>query len=701
MPLVFRSINAALYNVTVTNNNDTMGVGYGGSIRVETGTTSIFDSVIRNSAAVYGGGGIVATSGAILNVTRVKFFSNRSGGGAGIQVERSSPTNNRTEVHALCVEFRDNFTGNNTGTGAYGGALLAGNGGNAGPVTVTMKYAAFYIGLGYWRQDVHNLLSSSSVTIDQSWWQSGTPDVSSHVQVTGTLPQGENPTDQNGTGLKPECVSRQQQQDVTIDISPTTISQVRTIPIPRRDSVDFSINLTNVSDEEVSVADVDFTWLWDPGTAQEAMTPVQSVPIWNETNDAEILWQDLHLRAGQFGVLSANETINLTPRLRIERSGIIEITVAVTLTNGEVIVETLPLNVPITQINFNDPRVKALMFWMLFNETSEDSFENFFTQSLGNATATPGPTPVNTTFLTVAPYCDASSLNPAKNNVAGEQPSSQNWLADANGNIKYVTHCIPPSFWFIQAQTIINDFINTERNSNSTTFISYAANFGGSIGRADYPLWDDYEHCDELKNGQPTGQKLRPYQSLIAGEQVTLDWLFSYLECQVNTPSSTSVTSGRALIFSRAYSRLMPEINSAITSFYTQPDYDPSDTAFFLKNAAFINALNKDQAIKTCVGGCLPNGAGYAQPFESITQTMIVQTYDTHISQLQGRITGEPGYNPNFPSILRPVLWTERRELRGIVDGELSLVGHNYGGYTWVTVIYQEALAENAIHIPR
>jgi hypothetical protein len=112
------------------------------------------------------------------------------------------------------------------------------------------------------------------------------------------------------------------------------------------------------------------------------------------------------------------------------------------------------------------------------------------------------------------------------------------------------------------------------------------------------------------------------------------NWLHTYLICQVSNPSPASIASGRAQIFSRAYQRIMPEIQNALDDFHNNPYDDPSNMAFYVRHAA-----SQKSAISTCVGGC--QGNAYMIPINSINQTLIVSAYTTHILQLQGRVSGK------------------------------------------------------------
>jgi hypothetical protein len=316
-----------------------------------------------------------------------------------------------------------------------------------------------------------------------------------------------------------------------------------------------------------------------------------------------------------------------------------------------------PLPPPFTnlQLNGQDAYLKGVIFWGIFNETSEDIFDS-------GSSVDSDLTPRFTEFLFQPPYC--SPGNPPDDNTAPDEVPAGNWI---------IRHC-PHDHRYMYAQTMLNGFLNFERR-DAPPFNYASANFEGSIGATDYRLWAPTA-SPECQGNSFGSNYLIAFNSGQGGQ-----WLNAYLNCILALQNSTNPF---VLKVQRTYARIWPQIQLAVTDFYDPTKPDPTNGAY---SALALN-FGLQQVQLTCVGGCYVNGDntlvyhyddgdtglifGYLRA--DITQALVDDAYNRHIARIAT-------YAPNFESVAQPVLQ--------IFDN----------GYVWVTVIYQQS--SETSHVPR
>lgn len=334
-----------------------------------------------------------------------------------------------------------------------------------------------------------------------------------------------------------------------------------------------------------------------------------------------------------------------------------------------------PTYAPSTSLDFygNNSGLIYAMFRTIFNESvfdvvdSGSSVDDF---DLGSNRFSK--------FLFSSPYCspgiglgDNATEPPPPTN-----PTTQDW---------YVRHC-PHDYRFMAAQTMINGFLNYERNYGFSRVFEYAlVNFSGSIGNTDpnYALWNLDSQCSapgDYADALSQSSASNSYEP-------ALTWLENYADCIENT-SSQGFGIERV---QRAYDfTLLNEIWNAVSDFYTDPQ-DYTDGAF---QAKVIN-FRATRTLVTCVGGCYIQGTsgvvytyessqdqflGFATtPVTNISQADVTDAYNTHMTQISS-------YTPSFHSVAQPILI-------------YSYNSGNHVGYVWETEIYQQTT--DMSHTPR
>lgn len=406
-----------------------------------------------------------------------------------------------------------------------------------------------------------------------------------------------------------------------------------------------------------------------------------------------------------------------------------------------------------TNLDFGNAHrpLRAVMFWAIFHETSEDRFywgndavalveRDTESRNLSN-------------FLTVLPYC----VN-GNNNVADEQPgAAQGWYL----NVYSITHC--RDFRYLAAQTLINRFLNYERrfaydanNPSSLMQLAYTpvfSGFAGSIGSPGNVLWnpEDVGVCTNVDNliflppNEPrlptraentwggTDYDSRPdteyysYSEIVnkiyalSGDEqrswrwMAVRWLDGYLACKRYIPLDRFPASSQYLTqrVQATYSRIMDQIDLAITHLYDTQQNDPTNGGFELKlanrpvdrnNDGIIDPAEQRRPItlSICVGGCTapgPNGRAYLVPINNISQADAIYYYhhnsppliatcatEAHILDYDYTIHDHIDqvrncYWPSYNAMLQPGLWFDLT------------------GYRWETFSYQQT--SDMSHVPR
>jgi hypothetical protein len=365
-------------------------------------------------------------------------------------------------------------------------------------------------------------------------------------------------------------------------------------------------------------------------------------------------------KPGGYDVLG-NGTTTFSLKGKTMRSGDLLIEVRV-YEKGNPLPQTHQVTIPITHIAFDNGH-KALIFWMLYNETS--------TYQIGY----PLPSTLSDAFLRTVPYCD-NGLNTDSN----EQPGrAGGWR---NDDVIAISHCDPPSFARIAAHTFINGMINNERLSGLGAELAYPdTNYRGSIGNEGDDLFKSTEGC-ETAEGKVLGKYADLFEERDDGTVYVrtrdrADWLWDYAQCLNRRYNNT--------LFNAAYTFFMQEIDLAINDFRTNPTYDPSQDAFSMLAAS---PAEGKASFARCLGGCTEAGYNVSDPTQ-ITQAELESKYSEFITLLK------TDFRPSYPSVLRPIIRTE--------FSPDSIFSTNYEnsvrGYAWYALTFRRA--ENNRHIPR
>lgn len=324
--------------------------------------------------------------------------------------------------------------------------------------------------------------------------------------------------------------------------------------------------------------------------------------------------------------------------------------------------------------------LKSAMFWAIFNETSSDNFDS------GSPVDDDLTTPRYTRFLVNLPYC---VLGAGIGDNAAEPPNPNDW---------HLRHC-PYDHRYMSAQTMINGFLNYEREAGLNLLFNYLrTNFPSSLGEGDYSLWTSFSQCRSNSYGTSYSNSLFLAQQ-IQDYNYPAGWLAAYLQCMISLDIQ-DYTIDRV---KRAYNTIMPQIESAINHFYLDSTYD------YTRGAFGILALNfgENEVQLTCVGRCYRrtlNGAncsefevvhsyssgtmagrfcGWYTPVNNLNQGDFDDGYQSHMTQIST-------YNPRYPSVVMPVIFIER---------PIIVSPYTPQGYTWLSIVYQRS--QDMSHYPR
>ncbi len=461
-----------------------------------------------------------------------------------------------------------------------------------------------------------------------------------------------------------------------------SIEADKTDPLPWKDTFNLSVVVRNPDTVAEAVLE-NVVLNWNYTSQGRNLRKITVVPYTNDQQDNSVAWK---VFSGNNGRIPPGATKKYSVAFRTNFSGTVRFDASATVGGISFTSDSLDYKIPVTKIPF-DERHKAIMFWIIYNKTSEDTFENF---TLPPSVASG----INTDFLRVPPYCDTSFPDyKDQNRAPGEQVGSGGW----DSSIAYIYHCnvdaslgTPPetSFAYVMAHTFINGMISSERLSGTEGALGYGrANYKGSINKGNYTLW------------QAPACGIGEYQvALKTGNDVAARWLWDHLMCKINNPTQAEISNGRAAIFQNAYNRIMPYIEKAIERFrgdcsdivYEEcsPNRtdDPSNRAFSVLGANVLGV-----SLYACAGGCA--GQNFIKPIGSVTNTDIQDAYNTFMSDSQ-RLKR---YKADFPTVLRPVL----RTVRVAVFSGGNITGYNYGGYRWYAFSFRQTNETNQVPITR
>jgi hypothetical protein len=343
--------------------------------------------------------------------------------------------------------------------------------------------------------------------------------------------------------------------------------------------------------------------------------------------------------------------------------------------------------VDFTNIDFNGVHtpLKALMFWAIFNETSQDRYYSGSDEEV-NAYPLDNNSRTVSSFLIASPYCNSDSTNTAPH----ENPldSSLNW----KNNIKGLIHCTDHRN--VEAQVLINRMLNIERNPlqsgydandpadlMQTEFLTFLSGYQGTFKDANYIYWNqtDLQVCISQQSQLPSYAAHLParkdnvyknqdfdmgndndyysYYDILKGIRgstglrkeawrwMAVRWLNGVLDCKVYIPSNL-FTSPKSMFYNNriklSYQRISNQIDTAIREFYQQ-EPEPTNGAFEIKatnrcipapgSDCFRSSKGKTIVdIDLCVGGCSNLGANgaYLLHVDTITSSTDTQYYYHH-----------------------------------------------------------------------
>ncbi len=323
------------------------------------------------------------------------------------------------------------------------------------------------------------------------------------------------------------------------------------------------------------------------------------------------------------------------------------------------------MDVAITRIPFATKKIRSLIFWGIFNETSEDEYFSGDAAEGLNPFYTVGDPRSKVNFLKASPYCVADATSPVghRSDAVGERIGvDAGWDAD----VKAISHCNPPDHRAFYANGIINNMIVWERLNTVTSgggYDEYAYmryfvggnNWGGSYEAPEADLWLNTRVCDNLPYDT--------YQEAISTRKpaIIIDWLDAYLDCQLSNTSTDPNQVKRRTYFQLAHANIMRHIQAETSNLAT--DSSSGITSML----AFNQGHDTAHRFRTDVANCA-----------NASQSDVLTAYGQHIQTI--RTNG-----PQFPSILRPVLRADLYDRPK--DGVVSYV---HSCYQWVTFVFQQ-----------
>jgi hypothetical protein len=395
--------------------------------------------------------------------------------------------------------------------------------------------------------------------------------------------------------------------------------------------------------------------------------------------------------------LDAAETTQRGIIARVDRSGTHVLTATVVLTDGQQFTQDYALQVPITRIDFTDPRLRSMIFWAIFHETSEDEyFSGYAGDNLNplygiDPSINPNLDPRQLTqFLTISPYCDptpnpSDPLNLIGGNSFPDEQLDQGW----DSNIVAISHCNPPDHRAFYVHAIINNLISTERRIGANRVLEYFdgghfedtglgwGSWSESFGDRSAPIWQEYQLCDYPNHDSAfydNSYPALPYATYelayraareasdFYSRELVLDWVHAYLQCQRLNTSDNPNQIARRTYLQNAYVNIMREIEIATASTASLA-YDPTG------GVTLMMAPNDPSGTEYGVTAGVP---------ETITQNDVDAAYSQHMDIVRNN------YEPGYPTILRPVL---RAELFDSPDDNVTY--YDFTAYTWESFVFQ------------
>jgi hypothetical protein len=324
--------------------------------------------------------------------------------------------------------------------------------------------------------------------------------------------------------------------------------------------------------------------------------------------------------------------------------------------------------------------LKAAMFWVIYNETSEGKIENYAPSSVP---------------------CQSSG-----------------WRIDDEREIIRVIHkddapveCQESAYFDVQ--TMINGVLNVDRSlpgrDKQQYYTYFTTNFGGSLGNQprspnawngpNYPseigtntLWMNW-NCWPSYTGDPDPITLLTYREALAigTDDVVLYWLTYYANCMAEVWQNTSgeLWTHRRAFYDRIYGNTNSVINTAIQDYQSQcfnsqniDDYtacDPTEGSVERKFASIDSGNVFTVFISNCQG-------------DTPTQALANSDADVRLGEFMSLVGspeygGIPGaYTPSASTILYPVVFFDRYE--NTTDGTYPVIACYWMSYAYQRTLY-------------
>jgi hypothetical protein len=457
------------------------------------------------------------------------------------------------------------------------------------------------------------------------------------------------------------------------------------LPIPYADKVKVEITLNNILEASIDSWELELYDIVSAGTSPSYDSVIPLELSQGEGSQGQYNGERLLLTGGTLDLYSADSSIAY---FRARKSGTVTIDYQLTVVlNGNPIVIDGKLDVmrvALTKLDFGDEHsaLKAMMFWAIFNETSEGNYmiSNPDNQDcLGDGWETSGGDIMWVVF-------DAGSDNRCKDAI------------------------------YLEIEVLINGILERERKFGTNSVYSYFTdNFKGSLGN-NPPLkspsrfvYDENIHDPRLAtetgsnklwitapNCWLDGESYRVILETNDLQSIT-SWLESYLVCYAHQwdGQTGNLKAEHHLTF---YNEIYGEngvIDDVIVGFWekcSDPDdqvyteCDPVNGAF---SRMFANT-GDDLVVSSPVTGCQGNNI---QTALSNASTNTQSAFHMLMSKLGApQYSGDPPeqYQPSYDAVLQPILFFSRNQ---------ESLNYEIQACIWVSNLYQRV--QNPYHYPR
>lgn len=743
-----------LYNVRLTNGGGPTRWSGGGI--VNNGELYIYNSQIISNQSAGWGGGIHNNPEAQLTAINTEFINNRAvdpqlqaGGGSAIV--------NYGTLTAACTTFENNHVNPTIEGGtSYVPFTVPGGAIHNESSSFDVHHSNFidntadgqnpncpiWPSLGFCPLHIRDIATTLSVNATENYWSNMSVWVTNGQQIA-TSPVAASPIefgDYGGEGQACQVPLMKAPIQILFEIEHSganpadTENAKRTAEdiVPLYDTATFQINIENLGNSSVTINSMRLKWEWQakpdsPDLIAAGIAVTRDRPfLIIENADAVVTsreceedhchgyldWSSLFLAAGTSKEIAPTATVVL--------SGEITFYLEINPNGYDTNTTSYDLTIPISSyIDLDNLEIKsgieAIIFYIVYAESQ-------FGQTENGDRIPPNAPPISTQFLRQPPYCNPSA-NPPSYNSAPQEPPNGNPIQTPEVEWKqliYLDHCVQdlstPSFdgdfVYWAAHTILNGFLNTERNPSRKgefglwRFPNYALlydelhhNWSYMADHDRLSLWqfaDDNSLCG-LGKYQEVWEQTRDNDTF-DGYKALLQWHADYLDCivyDINPEILGSKQNTELTKIREAYNLYFSVIQNAVEQFrgYLQ-DFESTEYPTYGSSLMVLANINHDNNLATtnitvqkCVGGCLNNT--FQTPIEDVDQAKVIASYD--FSELENFIKLLVKYTPDppaYPSFIRPTLRID-------TEAEFNQ------GYIWYAWVYKTPIGEDARHIPR